>query len=114
MIEKLMTNSRVTEVDAASMRMVGAYKATTLSSDPHLAGMFTALETEFRSGNDVVVPVVPVLAASRGHLIFPLFAGHHELTQLRRLDDGHTHRLRLQETHANEIPGKVALRSQAC
>ncbi|MFV0590517.1 MAG: DUF6261 family protein [Draconibacterium sp.] len=44
MIEKLMTTSRVTEVDAASMRIIGAYETTTLSSDPHLAGMFTELK----------------------------------------------------------------------
>ena len=40
-----MTRSRNTEVDDASMRMIGAYKTTTLSSDPHLNGMFTNLET---------------------------------------------------------------------
>lgn len=44
MIEKLMTASRVTEVDAVSMRIDGAYKNTSLSSDPHLVTMFTTLE----------------------------------------------------------------------
>ena len=44
MLEKLMTNSRVTEIDAVSMRMIGAYQNTTLSSDPHLVSMFSALE----------------------------------------------------------------------
>lgn len=39
-----MTASRVTEVDAASMRIIGAYKTTSLNTDPHLAGMFAALE----------------------------------------------------------------------
>jgi hypothetical protein len=43
MLEKLMTNSRVTEIDAVSMRMIGAYKNTTLSSDLHLVSMFSAL-----------------------------------------------------------------------
>ena len=46
MISLLMMRSRVTEVDAASMRIIGAYKNTTLSSDPHLVSMFTALETQ--------------------------------------------------------------------
>lgn len=44
MIEKLIAKSRVTEVDAASMRIIGAYKTTGLNTDPHLAGMFDALE----------------------------------------------------------------------
>lgn len=43
MIEKLIQQSRVTEVDAVSMRMIGAYNTTTLSSDPHLNTMFTDL-----------------------------------------------------------------------
>ena len=46
MIEKLMTNSRVTEVDAVSIRMIGAYKRTKLSSDVHLGKIFSALEPE--------------------------------------------------------------------
>lgn len=46
MIDKLMTNSRNTEIDAVSMRMIGAYKNTSLSSDTHLSGMFTDLETQ--------------------------------------------------------------------
>ncbi len=41
-----MTNSRVTEVDAVSIRMIGAYKNTTLSSDAHLVKIFSALESE--------------------------------------------------------------------
>ena len=45
MIDKLMTASRVTEVDAASMRIIGAYNTTSLSSDPHLSAMFAGLET---------------------------------------------------------------------
>ncbi|WP_340111996.1 DUF6261 family protein [Maribellus mangrovi] len=44
MIPMLMSKSRVTEVDAVSMRMTGAYHSTTLSSDPHLSGMFTDLD----------------------------------------------------------------------
>jgi len=45
MIEKLMTVSRVTEIDAVSMRMIGAYKTTTLSTDSHLGSLFASLET---------------------------------------------------------------------
>ncbi len=41
-----MTNSRTTEVDAVSLRTIGAYKNTSLSSDAHLASIFTGLETE--------------------------------------------------------------------
>ncbi len=44
MIEKFIQQSRVTEVDAASMRMLGAYETTSLSSDPHLSTMFTDLQ----------------------------------------------------------------------
>lgn len=44
MIQKLMTNSRTTEVSGASERIVGAYKRTGLSSDAHLSGMMTGLE----------------------------------------------------------------------
>ncbi|WP_297100181.1 DUF6261 family protein [uncultured Draconibacterium sp.] len=44
MIEKLLGTSRVSEVDATSMRIIGAYKNTSLRSDVHLAAMFTALE----------------------------------------------------------------------
>lgn len=46
MIEKLILTSRTTEVDAVSLRMIGAYKNTSLSSDAHLASIFTGLETE--------------------------------------------------------------------
>ena len=46
MIEKLLSVSRVTEVDAASMRLLGAYKNTSLRSDVHLSAMFTDLEPE--------------------------------------------------------------------
>ena len=46
MIEKLMTNSRVTEVDAVLIRMIGAYKRTKLSSDAHMGKIFSALESE--------------------------------------------------------------------
>jgi hypothetical protein len=44
MIAKLSSISRVTEVDAASRRMLGAYKTTNLITDPHLSRMFTDLE----------------------------------------------------------------------
>ena len=44
MLEKILTASRVMEVDATSMRLIGAYKNTTLRTDVHLAAMFTALE----------------------------------------------------------------------
>jgi hypothetical protein len=43
MIKKLITKSRVTEVDAVSTRMAGAYKNSELSTDPHLSNMFNAL-----------------------------------------------------------------------
>ena len=46
MIPNLMSKSRVTEVSAATMRIDGAYKKTSLNSDPHLVSMFTALETQ--------------------------------------------------------------------
>lgn len=45
MIDNLKSTSRVTEVDAVSMRMLGAYQTTSLSSDPHLSTMFTELES---------------------------------------------------------------------
>lgn len=44
MIERILTTSRVSEVDAACMRIIGAYKNTSLSTDVHLATMFTTLE----------------------------------------------------------------------
>lgn len=44
MIEKISSISRVTEVDAVSMRIIGAYKNASLETDPHLLTMFTALE----------------------------------------------------------------------
>ncbi len=44
MIQKLNSKSRVTEVDAACMRIIGAYQNTNLSTDVHLAAMFSALE----------------------------------------------------------------------
>jgi hypothetical protein len=46
MIYNFMTSSRVTEVDAGAMRLIGAYKNTALSGDVHLAAMFTTLETQ--------------------------------------------------------------------
>ena len=46
MIEKIIFNSRTTEIDAASMRIIGAYKNTSLSSDAHLSAMFTDLESQ--------------------------------------------------------------------
>lgn len=46
MIPNLMSKSRVTEVSAATMRIDGAYKKTSLNSDPYLVSMFTALETQ--------------------------------------------------------------------
>lgn len=44
MIENLMSKSRTTEVDAAVSRTIGAYQKTSLSSDTHLAGIFTRLQ----------------------------------------------------------------------
>lgn len=46
MIEKLSTSSRNTEASGSVMRLIGAYKTTTLSSDVHLEPMFTDLENE--------------------------------------------------------------------
>jgi hypothetical protein len=46
MIEKIIFNSRITEVDAASMRMIGTYKNSSLNSNTHLSAMFTDLETQ--------------------------------------------------------------------
>lgn len=43
MIEKLIYQSRTTEVDAASVRLIGAYQNSGLGSDTHLTGMFTTL-----------------------------------------------------------------------
>ncbi|WP_167619702.1 DUF6261 family protein [Maribellus sediminis] len=45
MIPILMSKSRVTEVDAVSMRMIGAYQTTSLSTDTHLSEMFIDLES---------------------------------------------------------------------
>ncbi|WP_157493554.1 DUF6261 family protein [Draconibacterium sediminis] len=45
MIDNLMSTSRVTEVDAVSMRMLGAYQTTSLNTDQHLSAMFTGLES---------------------------------------------------------------------
>ena len=44
MIEKILTNSRVTEVDAATRRIVSAFEKNGLDSDPHLAGIFSELK----------------------------------------------------------------------
>ncbi len=46
MIYNLMTSSRVTEIDAVSMRLIGAYKNTGLSSDAYLVTMFSDLEVQ--------------------------------------------------------------------
>lgn len=46
MIPLLTSRSRNTEVDGTSMRIDGAYKNTSLSSDPHLVNLFTALENK--------------------------------------------------------------------
>ena len=46
MIQKLIFNSRVTEVDAVSIRTIGAYKNTGLSSDAHLVKIYSVLESE--------------------------------------------------------------------
>ena len=43
MIEKLMTNSRVTEVSAVAVRAIGAYNNTGLGTDTHLAGIFASI-----------------------------------------------------------------------
>ncbi len=45
MIEKLISNSRVTEVDAVSLRMNGAYAGSGLDTDAHLQTMFTQLSS---------------------------------------------------------------------
>jgi len=45
MIDKLMYSSRTTEVDAASMRIVAAFKKSNLNTDSHLTGIFASLET---------------------------------------------------------------------
>ncbi|HSH19166.1 MAG TPA: DUF6261 family protein [Draconibacterium sp.] len=44
MIDKLMSNSRTTEVDAVSMRIIGAYKKTTLNTDTYLSGVMLSVE----------------------------------------------------------------------
>ncbi len=44
MIEKLMSRSRTTEVDAFLMRLVGAYKNTSLNTDTFLSGVMLELE----------------------------------------------------------------------
>lgn len=46
MIEKILTNSRTTEVSAVSDRIIGAYKRTSLSSDAHLSGLMTGMESD--------------------------------------------------------------------
>lgn len=46
MIDKVMTTSRVTEVDAVSMRMLTAYQTTNRTTDSHLSAMFTMLESQ--------------------------------------------------------------------
>ena len=46
MIEKIIFNSRTTEIDSASMRIIGAYQNTSLSSDVHLSAMFTDLDAQ--------------------------------------------------------------------
>ncbi len=54
MIEKLIAKSRTTEVDAVSMRIIGAYKKTALSSDAHLNTVMTSLETESARLTDAI------------------------------------------------------------
>ncbi|MFW5755912.1 MAG: DUF6261 family protein [Tangfeifania sp.] len=44
MIEKLLTNSRVTEIDAATRRIISAFEKNGPGSDPHLAGIFSELK----------------------------------------------------------------------
>ncbi len=44
MIEKLMARSRTTEVDAFLMRLIGAYKNTTLNTDAFLAEVMLSVE----------------------------------------------------------------------
>ncbi|MBN2639960.1 MAG: hypothetical protein JXR65_12830 [Bacteroidales bacterium] len=46
MIQNLISNCRTTEVDAVAQNITGAYKGTTLSTDPYLSGLMTGLETE--------------------------------------------------------------------
>lgn len=43
-IEKLIAKSRTTEVDAALVRMIGAYRNTSLNSDAYLSDLFAGLE----------------------------------------------------------------------
>lgn len=44
MIPLFMVRSRVTETSAGSTRVIGAFKTTSLDTDPYLASMFSALE----------------------------------------------------------------------
>lgn len=48
MILFLMPRSSISDIDAATMRITGAFKTTTLDTDPHLMGMFSALEYKGR------------------------------------------------------------------
>ncbi len=45
-MEKLIFKSRTTEVDAASVRIIGAYKKNNWTADTFMSAMFTDLETE--------------------------------------------------------------------
>ncbi len=45
-LNKLMTSSRTTEVDASSIRIIGAYNAQKISEDAHLDNMFANLKTQ--------------------------------------------------------------------
>ena len=46
MLEKLKTNSRTTEVDAASTNMITVFDGKDWSADTHLTAIFTSLKTE--------------------------------------------------------------------
>ncbi|MGE4290545.1 MAG: DUF6261 family protein [Salinivirgaceae bacterium] len=49
MIEKLNSKSRATEVAATGTRLIEAFKSSGLSTDAHLPGMFTTLETRINA-----------------------------------------------------------------
>ncbi|MGQ8338522.1 DUF6261 family protein [Sunxiuqinia sp. A32] len=46
MIQKLRSTSRTTEVDAVSIRLIGAYRNTSLNTDAHLETIYGSLESE--------------------------------------------------------------------
>ena len=54
MIKKLITNSRITEIDAVTNRLVTAYKSSKLNSDTYLAGLFLQIENENENLNSAI------------------------------------------------------------